>query len=98
MFYDVMMSFRDVIPSCKYNDNNQVEFSHQRNHRNENEINARAHLQAEMEAAHFLTSCSSFSDVMMSCYDMKTSCIYTHHDSLEPFNRKIYRNTCVSSF
>ena len=75
MFNDVMTSFRDVIPPCKYYDNNQVEFSHQRNHRNKNEISARAHLQAEMEAAHFLTSCSSFSDVMTSGYDMKTSCI-----------------------
>ena len=32
-----MTSSRDVIPSCKYDDNNQVEFSHQRNHRNEME-------------------------------------------------------------
>ena len=37
MFNDVMTSFRDVILSCKYDDNNQVEFSHQKNHRNEME-------------------------------------------------------------
>ena len=98
MFNDVMTSFPDVIPSCELNDNNQVEFSHQRNHRNKNEISARAHLQAEMKAACFLTSCSNFSDVMTSGYDMRTSCIYVHDDSLEPFNRNIYRNTCVSSF
>ena len=30
-----MTSFRDIIQSCKYDDNNQVKFSHQRNHRNE---------------------------------------------------------------
>ena len=30
-----MASFRDVIPSCKYDDNNHVEFSSQQNHRNE---------------------------------------------------------------
>ena len=76
MFNDVMTSFRDVIPSCKYDDNNQVEFSHQRNHRNENEINSRAHLQVEMKA------CSNFSDVMTSRYDMRTSCKYTHDSSL----------------
>ena len=35
MFNDVMTSFRDVILSCKYDDNIQVEFSYQRNHRNE---------------------------------------------------------------
>ena len=55
MFNDIMTSFRDVIPSCKLNDNNQVEFSHQRNHRNKNEIGAIAHLQAEIKAACFLT-------------------------------------------
>ena len=98
MFNDVMTSFCDIIPSCKYDDNNQVEFSHQRNHRNENEISSRAHLQAEMKAVRFLTSCSNFSDVMTSRYDMKTSCMYIHDDSLEPINRNIYRNTCVSSF
>ena len=32
-----MTSFRDVISSCKYDDNNQVELSNQRNHRNEME-------------------------------------------------------------
>ena len=32
-----MTSFRDVKPLCKYDDNNQVEFSHQRNHRKEME-------------------------------------------------------------
>ena len=97
MLNDVMTSFRDVIPSCKYDDKNQVEFSYQRNHRNENEISSRAHLQAEMKAVRFLTSCSNFSDVMTSRYDMKTSCKYIHDDSLEPINRNIYRNTCVSS-
>ena len=35
MFNDVMTSFRDVIPSCIYDDNNHVEFNNQRNHRNE---------------------------------------------------------------
>ena len=74
MFNDVMTSFRDVIPSCKYSDNNQVEFSHQRNHRNKNESSSRAHLQAEMKAVCFLTSCSNLSDVMTSRYDIKTSC------------------------
>ena len=98
MFNDVMTSFRDVIPSCKYDDNNRVEFSHQRNHRNDNEISSRAHLQAEMKAVRFLTSCSNFSDVMTSRHDIKTSCMYIHGDSLEPSNRNIYRNTCVSSF
>ena len=97
MFNDVMTSFRDVIPSCKYDDNNQVEFSHQRNYRNENGISSRAHLQAEMKAVRFLTSCSNFSDVMTSRYDMKTSCKYIHDNSLEPSNRNIYRNKCVSS-
>ena len=97
MFNAVMTSFRDVISSCKY-DNNQVEFSHQRNHRNGNEISSRAHLQAEMKAVRFLTPCSNFSDVMTSRYDMMTSCKYIHDDSLEPINRNIYRNTCVSSF
>ena len=29
-----MTSFSDVIPSCKYDDNNHVELSNQRNHRN----------------------------------------------------------------
>ena len=98
MFNDVMPSFRDVIPSCKYDDNDQVEFSHQRNYRNENEISCRAHLQVEMKAVRFLTSCSNFSDVMTSRYNMMTSCKYIHHDCLEPINRNIYRNTCVSSF
>ena len=37
MFSDVMTSVRDVIPSCKYDDNKQVEFSNQRNHINEME-------------------------------------------------------------
>ena len=97
MFDDVMTSFRDVIPSCKCDDNNQVEFSHQQNHRNENIISSRAHLQADMKAVRFLTSYSDFSDVMTSRYDTKTSCKYTHDNSLEPSNRNIYRNTCVSS-
>ena len=97
MFNDVMTSFRDVIPSCKYDGNNQVEFIHQRNHRNENGISSQAHLQAEMKAVRFLTSRSNFSDVMTSRYDMKTSCKYIHHNSLEPSNRNIYRNKCVSS-
>ena len=98
MFNDVMTSFRDVIPSCKYDDNNQVEFSHQRNHRNMNEISSRSHLQAEMNAVCFLTSCSNFIDVMTSRYEIRTYCVYIHDDSLEPINRNIYRNTCVSSF
>ena len=97
MFNDVMMSIRDVIPPCKYDDNNQVEFSHQRNHRNENGINFRAHLQVDMKPVRFLTSFSNFNDIMTSRYDMKTSCKYTHYNSLEPSNRNIYRNTCVSS-
>ena len=97
MFNDVMTSFRDVIPSCKYDDNNQVEFSHQRNHRNENGISSQAHLQAEMMAVRFLTSRSTFSDVMTSRHDMKTSCKYIHHISLEPRNQNIHRNKCVSS-
>ena len=58
-----MTSFRDVILSCKYEDNNHVEFSNQQNYRNENRISSRAHLQAEMKAVRFLTSCSNFSDV-----------------------------------
>ena len=95
---DVMTSFRYVFTSCKYDDDNQVEFSHEGNHKNENGISSRAHLQAEMKAVHSLTSCSNFSDVMTSRYDMKTSCMYIHNDSLEPINRNIYRNTCVSSF
>ena len=98
MFNDVMTSFRDVIPSCKYDDNNQVEFSHQRNHRNENKISSPAHLQAEMKTVRFLMSRCKFNDVMTSRYDMETSCKYIHDDSLEPINRNIYRNTCVSSF
>ena len=73
MFNAVMTSFRDAITSCKYDNNNQVEFSHKRNYRNENEISSRAHLQAEMKANRFLTSCSNFSDVVTSRYDMKTS-------------------------
>ena len=71
MFNDVKTSFRDVIPSCKYDVNNEVEFSHQRNHRNENGISSRAHLQAEMRAFRFLMSRSTFSDVMTSRYDME---------------------------
>ena len=98
MFNDVMTSFRDVIPSCKYDDNDQVEFSHQRNHRHENEISSLAHLQAEMKKVRFSTSCSNFSDVMTSRNDMKTSCKYIHDDCLAPINRNIYRNTCLSSF
>ena len=98
MFNDVMTSFREVIPSCKYDDNNRVESSHQRIHRNDDEISSRAHLQAEMKAVRFLTSCSNFSDVMTSRHDIKTSCLYIHDDSLEPINRNIYRNTRVSSF
>ena len=70
MFNDVMTSFPDVILSCKYDNNNQVEFSHQRNYRNEKGISSRAHLQAEMIANRFFTSCSNFIDVMMSRYDM----------------------------
>ena len=93
-----MTSFRDVIPSCKYDDNNQVEFSHQRNHRNENKISYLAHLQARMKEVRFLTSCSNFSDVMIPRNDMKTSYKYMHDDCLEPINRNIYINTCVSSF
>ena len=50
MFNDVMTSFRVVILSCKYDNNNRVEFSHQRNYRNENGISSGAHLQAEMKA------------------------------------------------
>ena len=98
MFNDVMTSFRDVIPSCQYDDTNQVEISHQRNHRNENESSSREHLQAEMKAVCFLTSCRNFSDVMTSRYDMRTTCKCIHNDCLEPINRNIYRNTCVSSF
>ena len=98
MFNDVMTSFRDVISSCKYNDNNQVEFSHQRNHRNENKIGSRAYLQAEMKTVRFLMSQSKLDDVMTSRYDIETSCKYIHDDSMEPINRNIYRNTCVSSF
>ena len=98
MFNDVMTSFRDVIPSCKYDDSNQVEFCHQRKYRNENEINSQAHLQAEMKAVRFLTSCSNSSDVMTSRYDIKTSCMYMNDNCLKPINRNIYRNTCVSSF
>ena len=97
MFNNVMTSFRDVILSCKYDESNQVEFSHQINHRNENGISSRAHLQAEMKAVRFLTSRNNFSDVMTSYYDMKTSCKYIHHNSLEPSNRNIDRNKCVSS-
>ena len=97
MLNDVMTSFRDVIPSCKYDNNNQVEFNHQTNLRNENEISSRAHFQAEMKAVRFLTSSSNFSDVMTSRYDMETSCMYIHYDNCEPINRNIYRNTCVSS-
>ena len=49
MFNDVMTSFRDVIPACKCDDNNQVEFSLKRNYINENGTSSRAHLQAEMK-------------------------------------------------
>ena len=97
MFSDVMTSSRDVIPSCKYDDNNQVEFSHKPNHRNGNGISSRALLLADMKAVRFLTSCSNFNDVIASRYDMKTSCKYTHDNNLEPGNRNIYRNTCASS-
>ena len=37
MFNDVMTSFPDVIPLCKYDNNNQVKFSHQWNYRNKME-------------------------------------------------------------
>ena len=97
MFNDVMTSFRDFIPSCKYDDNNQIEFIHQRNHRNVNGISSRAHLQAEMKAVRFLTSRSTFSDVMTSRYDMKTSCKYIHHNNVEPRNQNVYRNNSVTS-
>ena len=86
MFNDVMTSFRDVIPSYKYDDNNQVEFSHQRNHRNENKISSPAHLQAEMKTVRFLMSRCKFNDVMTSRYDIETSCKYIRDDSLEPVN------------
>ena len=94
----LMTSFRDVILSCKYDDNNQVEFSQQKNNKNKNKISSRAHLQAEIKKVCFLMSRSKFNDVMTSRYDMKTSCKYIHDDSLEPINRNVYRNTCVSSF
>ena len=84
MFNDVMTSFPDDIPSCKYDDNNQVEFSHQRNHRNGNGSSSRTHLQAEMKAVRFLKSRSTFSDFLTSRYDMKTSCKYIHHNSWSP--------------
>ena len=93
---DVMTSFRDVIPSCKYDNNNQVEFSHQQNYRNENEISSGALWQAELEANRFLTSCSNFSDVMTSRYDTKTSWQCIHDNCMVPSNRNIYRNKCVS--
>ena len=94
-----MMSFRDVIPSCKYDENNQVEFSHQRNHRNKNEISSRTHLQAVIKAVRFLTSCSNYSDVMTSRYDIKTS-MHVHTLSLmlflEPINRKyLQKYMCI---
>ena len=90
-------SFISFIPSCKYDDNNQVEFSHKPNHRNGNGISSRAFLLADMKAVRFLTSCSIFNDVIASRYDMKTSCKYTNDNNLEPGNRNIYRNTCASS-
>ena len=55
MFNDVMASFCDVITSCKYDNNNKVEFSNQRNYINENGISSRTHLQAKMKEVRFLT-------------------------------------------
>ena len=57
MFNDVMTSFLDVIPSCKYDNNNKVEFSNHRNYRNECGISFRTHLQAKMKEDSLLTSC-----------------------------------------
>ena len=98
MFNDVMTSFRDDIPSCKYDNNNEVEFSNQHNYINENGISSRAHLQAKKREVSFLTSCSNFSDVMTSRFNKKTSCKYIYDNSLELSNRNIYRNISVSSF
>ena len=55
LFNDVMTSFCDVIPSCKYDNNNKVAFSNQRNYINENGISSRIHLQAKMKKVSFLT-------------------------------------------
>ena len=98
MIGDVMTSFCDVIPSWKYDDSNKVQFSNQRNYRNENGISSQTHLQAEMEKVRFLTSYSTFSDVVTSCCDKKTSCKYIYDNSLELSNRNIHRNKSVSSF
>ena len=92
MFNDVMASFHDVIPSCKYDVNNQVEFSHQRNHKNENEISSRAHLQAELKAVRFLTSCSNFNDVMTSRHDVMTSCKHKNDNTFRLGELENYRN------
>ena len=83
----LMTSFRDVIPSCKYDDNNHVEFSNQRNHRNEMEW-ALEHI-CRLGWRQFVSwrHVIIFSDVMTSRYDMKTSCKYIHDISLEPSNR-----------
>ena len=78
-----MTSFRDVIPSCKYSDNNQVEFSHQRNYRNNNESSSRAHLQAEIKAVCFLTSCSNLSDVMTWRHHASTYTLIVWNPSTE---------------
>ena len=98
MFNDVMTSFRDVIPSCKYDNNNKVEFKTQRNYRSENGISSRAHLQAKKKKVSFLTSCSDFNDVMTSRHDKMTSCNYIYDNSLELSNRNIYINISVSPF
>ena len=50
-----------------------------------------------MEANRFLVSCSNFSNVMTSRYDMKTSWQYIHDNCMVSNNRNTYRNTCVSS-
>ena len=104
IFNDVMTSFRDVIPLCKYDDNNHVEFSNQRNHRNEME-SAFEHIcrlvwrqfVSWRHVVILVTSWRHVSDVMTSRYDMKSSWKYIHNTSLEPNNRNNYRNTCVLS-
>ena len=102
LFNDVMTSFRDVIPSCKCDNNNQIEFSHQRNHRMESALEHIYRLRWRQfiswrHVVILMTSWRHVSDVMTSRYDIKTSCKYIHDISFQHSDRNNYRNTRVSS-
>ena len=92
---DGMTSFRDVIPSCKYGDNNQLELGHQRNHRNEMK-SALEHIcrlgwRQFVFRRHVVILVTSWRHVMT----WRHHAIHVIH--LEPSNWNNYRNTCVSS-